>query len=255
MAVSRWARRRTRRRLRRGLTRFDARLRSSCPGIGFTARITASVLTDPPYAETDKEIVHAVRTVLRTAAEDVSKSCDPADLATARDRIEHHLRQQRTLPAQATFTFRAELTLELLPDDQAAVGALLAAQRSQAMTDILRQQKVEAAAAELADPAALLLRWVEREDAQWSKLPSLAEDARALAAVFAQHRPEHERTIEYQAIEVVREFLTSFPDHAQKRMLYTLLAAGMEGAQRPHHAAKAQALLKGHMPPDTPSGG
>ncbi|MGX1760387.1 hypothetical protein ACWIG5_26310 [Streptomyces lydicus] len=239
--------------MRHGLTRFDARLRSSCPGIGFTARITARVLTEPPFPDTDTEIVSAIRTALRTAANDVSTTCDPADIATAHDIIGQHLHQQRRLPTEPPITFRAELTLGLLPDDQAAVGALLAAQRQQATTDILRRQNTEAVAAELADPAALLVRWLEREDADWSKIPSPEGELTEIAEVFAQYRPEHERTVEHQALEVLREFLTSFPDHAQKRMLYTLLAAGMDGAQRPNHAAKAQALLNGHTPPTAPS--
>ncbi|MER7395930.1 hypothetical protein ABT381_10480 [Streptomyces sp. NPDC000151] len=192
----------------------------------------------------------AARTALRTAAEDVSKTCDPADLATAYDRVANHLNRERTLPTEPPVVFRAELTLDLLSDDREAVAALLAAQRKQATADILRQQKAKAVAAELADPAALLVRWVERDDADWSKIPSLTGEVKTLAEVFAQYRPEHERTVEYQAVEVLREFLSSFPDHAQKRMLYTLLAAGMEGAQRPHHAAKVQAILNGRALPD-----
>lgn len=253
MAISLWARRRTRRRVRRGLTRFEARLHSSCPGIAFTSRITARVLTEPPFPDTNEGIVGAVRTALRTAADDVSKTCDPADLAAAYDRVAHHLNRRRTLPTEPPVVFRAELTLDLLPDDRAAVAALLEAQRKQATADILRQQKARAVAAELADPAALLVRWVEREDADWSKIPSLTGEAKALAELFAQYRPEHERTVEYEAVEVLREFLSSFPDHAQKRMLYTLLAAGMEGAQRPHHAAKAKALVNRHVLPDASS--
>ncbi|MFJ7963029.1 hypothetical protein [Streptomyces sp. NPDC096324] len=110
--------------------------------------------------------------------------------------------------------FTAQLALELLPDDRAAVAALLAAQRRQSVSDILRQQKTDALAAELTH--------------------------------LIRHRPENERSVEYEAVEVLREFLASFPDHTQKRMLYTLMAAGMDSAQRPHHSAKAQALVNGH---------
>lgn len=254
MPFTRWARRRTRIRVRRGLTRFDARLSSSCPGIGFTCRITAHVLTEPPFPDTDAGIVSAIRTALRTTAAEVSATCDPADTAMAHDKIEEHLRQERRLPTDPPVIYRAELTLDLLPDDQSAVGALLSAQRKQATADILRQQKTRAIAIELSEPAALLVRRLEREDADWSKIPSLVGEVTKAAEVFAQYRPEHERTVEHQALEVLREFLTSFPDYAQKRMLYTLLAAGMNSAQRPHHAAKAKALLNGYAPPDVPSG-
>ncbi|MFF3380411.1 hypothetical protein ACFYXF_46595 [Streptomyces sp. NPDC002680] len=68
--------------------------------------------------------------------------------------------------------------------------------------------------------------------------------------MFAQHRPEAERTVEHEAVEDLREFLSSFPDPSQKRMVYTLLADGMDSARRPHHAAKAQALLNGHAAMD-----
>ena len=246
MASTRWSRRRARKAVRRGLTRFEARLRSSCPGIGFTARITASVLSEPPYPGPVEEIAGAVRTTLRDAAGEVSRKCDPADLASARDACGQHLARLRQLPTDPPIEFTAELTLDLLPDDRAAVATLLDAQRQQALTDILRRQKTDALADELAVPAALLVRWIERDNADWSQLPALADKVNAVAELFALHRPEDERTVEHEAVEVLREFLTSFPDHTQKRMLYTLLAAGMDTAQRPQHAAKALALLNGH---------
>ncbi|MFF8536948.1 hypothetical protein ACF07B_34145 [Streptomyces sp. NPDC015532] len=248
MASTRWSRRRARKAVQRGLTRFDVRLRSACPGIGFTARITATVLTEPPYPSPVEEITGAVRTTLRDAASKVSKMCDPADLASARDACGQHLARVRQLPTDPPVEFTAKLTLDLLPDDRAAVAALLAAQRRQAVTDILRRQKTDALALELADPAALLARWIERDNTDWSQLPRFADEANTIAEVFARHRPEDERSVEHEAVEVLREFLASFPDHTQKRMLYTLLAAGMDSAHRPHHAAKAQALVNGHAP-------
>lgn len=246
MASTRWARRRERDAVRRGLSRFEVRLRSACPGIGFNARITATVLTEPPYPGPVEEIAGAVRTTLRDAVGKVSKKCDPADLASALDACGQHLAQLRRLPTDPPIEFTAKLTLDLLPDDRAAVAALLAAQRRQSVTDVLRRQKTEALAVELADPGALLVRWIERDNADWSQLPTFADKVNTIAEMFAQHRPEDERTVEHEAVEVLREFLTSFPDHSQKQMLYTLLAAGMDTAQRPQHAAKALALLNGH---------
>ncbi|MGW1810471.1 hypothetical protein ACWC2T_34390 [Streptomyces sp. NPDC001393] len=246
MASTRWSRRRARKAVRRSLTRFEVRLRSAHPGIGFTARITATVLTEPPYPSPVEEIAGAVRTTLRETANEVSKKCDPADLATARDVCSQHLARRRQLPMDPPVQFTAALTLDLLPDDRAAVAALLAAQRRQAVIDTLRQQKTHALASELADPAALLARWIERDNADWTQLPDVAEKVATVTEVFARYRPENERSVEHEAVEVLREFLASFPDHTQKRMLYTLLAAGMDRAQRPHHAAKAQALVNGH---------
>ncbi|MFI9749518.1 hypothetical protein [Streptomyces collinus] len=187
-----------------------------------------------------------IRTALRRAAAEVAKQCDPADLATARDACGQYLGRLRRLPTDPPVEFKAELTLDLLPDDRAAVAALLAAQRRQAVTDVLRRQKTEALAAELADPAALLVRWAEQDGVDLANLSGVVEDVGKVAEAFARYRPEDERTVEHEAVEVLREFLGSFPEPSQKRMLYTLLAAGMDSAQRPQHAAKAQALLNGH---------
>ncbi|MEU2266045.1 hypothetical protein ABZ568_06305 [Streptomyces olindensis] len=122
------------------------------------------------------------------------------------------------------------------------------------MTDVLRRQKTEALAAELADRAAVLVRWADQEGIDWAILSAVADGVGKVAEVFARYRPEDERTVEHEAVEVLREFLGSFPEPSQKRMLYTLLAAGMDSAQRPRHAAKAQALLNGHTVVD-PAGG
>lgn len=254
MTSTRWSRRRARKAVRRGMTRFEVRLRSTCPGIGFTARITATVLTEPPYPGPAEEIAGAVRATLRKAAGEVAQECDPADLASARDVCSRHLEQPRRLPTDPPVEFTAKLTLDLLPDDRAAVATLLAAQRQQAVTDILHRQKTNALAAELADPAALLVRWVERDGVDWTKLSALTDTLHSVAKLFAQHRPEDERTVEHAAVEMLRDFLASFPNPAQKQMLYTLLAAGMDGAQRPQHAAKARSLLNGHGAVD-PVGG
>lgn len=247
MAFTRWSRRRSRRALRRGLNRFEVRLRSNCPGIGFTARIRATVITEPPYPGTDEEIVVSVRTTLRQAAADVSETCDPTDLDTARDVCRQHLGRLRFLPTDPPVEFQAKLTLDLSPADRAAMEALLAAQRRQTVTDVLRRQKTEALAAELADPAAVMVRWMEQEGTDWTKPPN-ADTVTEIAEAFGRYHTDRERTIEHEALEVLRDFLSSFPDPAQKRMLYTLLAAGMHGAQRPQHAAKAEALLNGSTP-------
>ncbi|MGW0735563.1 hypothetical protein [Streptomyces sp. NPDC002851] len=95
----------------------------------------------------------------------------------------------------------ADLDLRLRPDDEAAVAALLAAQRRQAIADVLRRQKTEALAEELTSPAAVLARWSERDDANWNQLP-MAEHLQDIADAFAQHRPESERTPEHQLLEV-----------------------------------------------------
>ncbi|MER6850845.1 hypothetical protein AB0A81_14590 [Streptomyces flaveolus] len=254
MTLSRWSRRRMRRMLRRRLSRFEVRLPSKVPGIGFTARITATVITNPPYPERTDDLAAAIRATLRKAAFDVSRKCDPADLATARDTCGRHLASRRSLATEPPVEYEAVLTLDLLPDDQAAVRSLLAAQRRQAVSDLLRRQTTEAMAEELTHPAALLVRWIEQQPDDWKNLPS-PETLRKITEAFSQYRPEAERTVEYAALEVIREFLDSFQDPPQRRMVYEVLAAGMRHAQRPDHAAKAEVLVNGHSGPSAPENG
>ncbi|MFI6940366.1 hypothetical protein ACIBI4_13920 [Streptomyces sp. NPDC050418] len=245
MTFTRWSRWRARRALRRGLSKFEARLDSSVPGIAFTARITATVHTEPPYPQSTDEIAAAIRSVLRKAASDISPKCEPADLTSAQDTIARHLASRRSLSTNPPVEFHARLVLDLFPDDRAAVTALLTAQRRQAVADRLRRQKTDAMAQELADPAAVLVRWLEQQADTWSDLPD-AEKLSNIAAAFAEHRTDRERTIEYATLEVIRDFLDSFQDPPQRRMVYEVLAAGMRHAKRPDHADRTEALLNTH---------
>ncbi|MDX3486614.1 hypothetical protein [Streptomyces sp. ID05-18] len=254
MDSTRWSRRSARKALRRDLRRFDARLPSRHPGIAFTARITARVMTEPPFPAPAEEIATQIRKVLREAAADISRACDPADLASARDACAHHLGRRRRLEISPPVEFEASLALELEPVDQEAVASLLAAQRRQTVADVLRLQRTEALARELADPAAVLVRWAEQDQVDWTKRPSFT-DVQAISDAFAQYRPEHEQAVEYEALELLRDFLSSFPDLPQKQMLYTVLASGMRHADRPEHSAKATALLNGHTAPRQDGGG
>jgi hypothetical protein len=224
------------------------------PGVGFIAQITATVLTPPPYPQPPDMVASAIRAALREAARDASVTCDPTDLATSRDTCDRHLAERRVLPTDPPVAYQAKARIDLPLDDQAAVAALLAAQREQALTDTLRRQKTEALAKELATPAAVLARWIEQQPDGWSVRPD-PDTIEQIAAAFAQYRPEHERTVEYIALEVIREFLDSFQDPPQKRMLYEVLAASMHHAGRPHHAAKAQALLNGQPQASDPAPG
>ncbi|OKI02413.1 hypothetical protein A6A06_15340 [Streptomyces sp. CB02923] len=205
-------------------------------------------VSEPPYPHPVEETASKVRQVLRKAATEFARTCDPADPASAHDALGAHLGYQRSLPSSPPVVFEAALTLDLLPDDRSAVAALLAAQRKQTVADVLRRQKIEALARELTNPAAVLARWIEQDHADWAQPP--CEDAvRTIAQSFAQYRPAHERTAEFEALELIRDFLDSFPDLSQKQMLYALLAGGMHHTNRPEHAAKAAALLDGRTPP------
>ncbi|MGW6357642.1 hypothetical protein ACWFR5_21295 [Streptomyces sp. NPDC055092] len=94
---------------------------------------------DPPRAR------HLTCATIRDAANDIAQDCDPTDLATATDRFHRHLARPRTLATDPPVEFRVtDLALTLRPDDEAAIAALLAAQRRQAIVDVLRRQKTEA---------------------------------------------------------------------------------------------------------------
>ncbi|MFI1830224.1 hypothetical protein ACH41E_27875 [Streptomyces sp. NPDC020412] len=200
------------------------------------------------------EIAAAIRATLRKAAADVSKECDPSDLATTRDICGRHLAVRRSLSTDPLVEYDAKVDIILLPDDQAATNALLAALRRQATADAVRRQQTGSLARELADPAAVLTRWFDQHPDHWGSPPETKVIER-IAAVFARYRPEHERTVDHAALELIREFLASFQDPPQKRMVYEVLAAGMRHAHRPDHATRAEALLDEHEPSGAPTSG
>lgn len=254
MAPLHWSRGREHRALQRGLARFETRLPSRVDGIGFHAQITATVHTDPPYSQSTDELASAIRATLREAAADVSQKCDPADLATTRDVCGRHLAGRRFLPTDPPVAFDAKADIDLLPDDQAALNELLNALRRQAIADAVRRQQTGSLARELADPAAVLARWIEQQPDRLGSPPD-SKVIEQIAAVFAQYRPEREHTVDHAALELIREFLGSFQDPPQKRMIYEVLAAGMRHAHRPDHAAKAEALLDENEPTSVPASG
>ncbi|MEU9859109.1 hypothetical protein [Streptomyces sp. NPDC047974] len=206
------------------------------------------MVTDPPYPEPARELAGRIRTALREMATEFTLACDPVDLPSARDACAQHLGRLRRLPTNPPVEYRAEITLDLAADDQAAVSQLLAAQRRQTVADALRRQQTDALASELTEPAALLARWIEQGHTDWAGRPS-TNTLEELAKTFARYRPEHERSVDHEALEVVREFLSSFPNLPEKQMLYTILASGMRHAGRPDHAAKTESLLGSHAPP------
>ncbi|MGA5008006.1 hypothetical protein ACPCDX_23810 [Streptomyces koyangensis] len=223
------------------------RLATRHGGIAFTARITPLLDSDPPYPDLE-DAAWQIRKRLRAAALDFAAECDPADLDHAKAAFAHLMNQRRSLPTTPPLTFRARGTLKLLADDAKAVHALLTAQRAQAVQEALRLQEVHALAQHMADPAAVLTRWLEDQQGLPDTLPG-EKEVQNITDAFARCRPHGERAVEHHALDLIRDFLSSFPDQPQKHMLYTILAQGMRHAGRPHHAATAAALL-GDSPPD-----
>jgi hypothetical protein len=127
------------------------------------------------------------------------------------------------------------------------VDALLAAHRRQTIDDALRRQRMHALATDLSDPAAALTWWLDQKGADWNTLPT-AETLDRVAGLISQYRHTRDQPLEYQLLEMLRSFLSSFPDDPQKQLLIAMMARGMRAADRPLHAAPVEALLNGHTP-------
>lgn len=241
MLPGRSAHRREARELEAHLGQFEARLDSSHQGIAFHVLFTATVRSEPPYPMPVKEAAAEIRIALRHAAADFLQQHSAVDLASVQELLARELGRRRELASEPPIAFHATADLDLLPGDQAAVEALLTAQREQTIADARRLQTTEALAMELSDPVGVLARSIARGDTDWSK--TAQDRAVEIAEVFSRYRRPGRQGVEHTLVEVVREFLSSFADPAQKQMLYGLLAAGMRAAERPLHAGKVGALL------------
>ncbi|WP_245703682.1 hypothetical protein [Streptomyces lushanensis] len=204
--------------------------------------ISATVRSGPPYPMPARDLANEIRIVLRHAAADVLQRHAAVDVASVQDLLSRELGRARELVGEPPVAFDATVTLGLLPGDARAVDVLLAAQREQTVADVRRRQKTSALALELSSPAAVLARWFETDGTGWTK--AAQEKASEAAEAFASYRPPGEQPVEHALVEAVREFFGSFPDPAQKQMLYGLLVASMRAAERPVHAARVSALAE-----------
>ncbi|MFJ4125198.1 hypothetical protein OG336_19355 [[Kitasatospora] papulosa] len=228
---------------------FEARLSSAHEGIAFQVMFHARVqdlgLT---LADTDGA-ARAIRIALRHEAADFLRQQPATDLHSVQDLLAREMARGHTLVDPAIH-YDARVDVTLLPGDQAAVEALLVAQRKQSKATATRRQELEDLAEELSDPAGVMARWASTDSADWAKRSG---EAKTLADLFATYRPPGRRGTEYALVEAVREFLSSFPEPAQKQMVYGLLSAGMQRAERPAHAAKveeiAEAIVRTPDPP------
>ncbi|MEV7755789.1 TraB/GumN family protein [Streptomyces griseofuscus] len=231
-----------RKRLHREIDAFSAVLRSSRPGIYYTATIQGALAPEPSGSYDPDEIADRVRTALRTTAAAAVRDQDPIDLPAAQDACARQLRQPQELGLPDGATVTASVQLELADEDRAAVKELLTAIRAQAATDTLTRQRAEALAQELAHPAALLARWLQQPDAQITQPPADAE-LEALARRLRGYPKDHDEPMERQLLTILRDFLAEFPKEEQKRLLVILLANGMRAARKPGHADQVEALL------------
>lgn len=233
-----------RKQLHRKIGPFPAVLRSSRPGIHFTATIYATLTPEPSGPYDPDEVADVVRTTLRTTAAAAVRDQDPIDLPAAEDACAQQLRRPQDigLPDRAT-QVTASVHLELADEDRAAVKELLTGIRAQAAADTLTSQRTEALAKELAHPAALLVRWLQQPDAHVSQPPDEAE-LEALARRLRGYPKDRDEPLELQLLGILRDFLAEFPKEEQKRLLMMLLANGMRAARKPGHADRVEALTK-----------
>ncbi|MGX8277115.1 MULTISPECIES: hypothetical protein [unclassified Streptomyces] len=231
--------------------RFEARLDSAHEGIAFHVVFHARVRSAAvPLADVDGA-ARAVRIALRHEAADYLRHQSATDLHSVQDLLAREMARSRTLVAPE-IRYDAHVDVMLLPGDQAAVEALLAAQRGQSMATAIRRQELEDLAEELSDPAGVMARWVTNDAADWAKRSG---EAKTLAELFAAYRPPGRHGVEYALVEAIREFLASFPEPAQKQMVYGLLSAGMQRAERPVHAARVEEIAEAAKWAQAPGGG
>ncbi|MFI7893044.1 hypothetical protein ACIFUY_17515 [Streptomyces sp. CACIS-1.16CA] len=232
-----------RKQLQRKINAFTAVLRSSRPGIHYTATIHATLTPEPTGLYDPDEIADRVRTTLRIRASTAVRDQDPIDLPAAQDICARQLRmpQELDLPDQVS-RVTASVHLGLAVEDRAAVEELLTAVRAQGVTDTLARQRAQALAKELAHPAALLARWLQQPGAHITQPPDEA-DLEALARRLRGYPKDRDEPVELQLLGILRDFLAEFPKEEQKRLLVMLLANGMRAARKPGHADRVEALM------------
>ncbi|MEW9520269.1 hypothetical protein [Streptomyces tubercidicus] len=241
--MRRISRRARRKQLHRQISAFPAVLRSSRPGIHYTATIQATLTPEPSGPYDPDEIADRVRATLRTVAAAAVRNQDPIDLPAAQDACAQQLRkpQALSLADRTTTQVTASVHVVLADQDRAAVEELLTAVRAQALADTIASQRAEAIAKEFAHPAALLVRWLQHPDAQVTEPPGEA-DLEALARRLRGYPKDRDEPVELQLLNALRDFLAEFPKEEQKRLLIMLLANGMRAARKPSHADRVEAM-------------
>ncbi|MFB6502465.1 hypothetical protein ACFYXP_04160 [Streptomyces sp. NPDC002466] len=241
--MRRTSKRARRKQLHRRIGAFSAVLRSSRPGIHYTATIYATLAPEPSGHYDPDEIADRVRSTLRTRAAAAVRDQDPIDLPAAQDACAQQLRKPQDLDhPDHTAQVTASVHLELADKDRVAVEELLTAIRTQATADALTGQRTEAFAKELAHPAALLARWLQQPESDVTRPPDEAE-LEALARRLRGYPKDRDEPAELQLLNILRDFLAEFPKEEQKRLLMMLLANGMRAARQPGHADRVEALM------------
>ncbi|MET8336963.1 hypothetical protein [Streptosporangium canum] len=197
-----------------------------------------------------------IRSLLRRAAADVSQHCDPTDLAAAHDACTLHLQAKRPLPEHQDVLMSGSITLAFSTDNETAVRQLINRQRAQGIDAAVETQRAEHLRRILSDPATAVPWWLGSQtkpltapsvDQLKNAVTSLAEVSKA----FRQLAPPIDSATESNLLELLRIFVSSFPQEHQKRMLMTLMALGFDKAGRPHLATSVEQLMEVQYPAPT----
>ncbi|MDX3108780.1 hypothetical protein [Nonomuraea angiospora] len=200
------------------------------------------------------ESAAVIRSLLRHAAADVTRRCDPADLAAAYDSCTLHLQNGRTLPEHPDVFVSGSITLGLSAEDREAVRQLLARRRARGIDDTVEAQRAEHLRRILSDPATAVPWWLDPQTKALNAAPSADQLKTVLTSLAEATSTIHKLTplpdvpVEYQLLELLRSFVTSFPQDHQKRMLMTLMALGFDKAGRPNMAASIEQLMEARYP-------
>ncbi|MBB4924594.1 hypothetical protein [Kitasatospora kifunensis] len=230
------------------MTDFAAVLPSRHSGIRFAATITAASYPEHLPPHDGAALARLVRTTLRAVAADISRRRDPVDLPGAQDECAYHLARSHDLPGHPGTGVKGAIRLTLDEGNQAAVKAVLEAQRQQTIRDVVFEQETRTRAGVLSDPALLLASRSVADGTPSAVLPDQTAVERQ-ALLFKALRTDDD-PLEYQVLGVVRSFLSSFEENHQKLMLVTALASGMRKLDGDEHADALEALAAERGVPD-----
>lgn len=233
-------------RIERGIARalagFSAKFPSNVPGINFSAHVAGYIRGDVTNVVDMDDLILASRLAIRGAASELCQECDPSDISAAQDFCNRELRFPRPIGGH-NLCCGAEVSLYLAKDDEAALRVFESALREQALRDEIENQRIAAMHKIFADPGSLLTWWLDRR-AQDSKVLPKPEDLKAIAALFTAFPSDVSGRMDRQLLDLLRSFVSSFPELHQKRMLITLMAAAFRRAGQGYLAEQAERLAQ-----------
>lgn len=233
--------------LNRRIKGITANLPSSYPGIFFSVRIEGKTLG--PVADVMEPAVLAttIRLTLREAPKDVTCRADPCDLAEVTDMCNQRLAKALPIPSHPHITATATISLNLSNDNRKALNEVTAARRKQGALDIPILERAAAIRKHFTDPAFALSWWLSNTREATNNIPSTA-DLQTISERLAKYPEITDISIEYQLLDLLRAFISEFPEQHQKQALLTLVSSGFQRAGADELAKQAQSLVSEETP-------